>query len=168
MFCRTLLAVACVVSFARPSIADLRVQFLEGAPKDRFVLTNQRSCRIENAWITIDLSGSKGGLIFDVAKAGSGVGVFQPFEVVSGAESLVRRSITADGDQSVTLHLSNLEQQQSVVFAVDVDDTSGAREITVTDNEMAGSTVSVLSGEVRFRNEFERGAEALLNIGECP
>lgn len=56
-----LAAIACVA--ASPSFSDIRVQFLEGAPKDRFVITNQGQCALEAAQVEIDLSGSEAGLI---------------------------------------------------------------------------------------------------------
>ncbi len=160
-----IVTVACLM--ASTSYADLHVQFLEGAPKDQFVLTNKGLCEIENAQVTIDLSGSDAGLIFDVTEAGSGVEVFQPFEVTVGAEHLVDRPNIMDGDQRVTLHLTELSQNHSVVFTIDIDDTAGGREITVSDNEMRGATVSVLLNGNRFLAALDQNSEAQVNLRGC-
>ena len=160
-----IVTVACLM--ASPSYADLHVQFLEGAPKDQFVLTNKGLFEIENAEVTIDLSGSDAGLIFDVTEAGSGVEVFQPFEVSVGAEHLVGRPNIMDGDQRVTLNLTGLGRNQPVVFTIDIDDTAGAREITVSDNEMRGATVSVLLDGNRFSAALDQNSEAQVNRRAC-
>ena len=64
-----------------PVQADIVVNFVESAPKDRFVIENTGECEFENLVVEIDLSGSAGGLIFDTTATGAGVEVFQPFEV---------------------------------------------------------------------------------------
>ena len=160
-----LLTTACLM--ASPCFAGLHVQFQEGAPKDRFVVTNKGDCTIETAQITIDLSGSTGGLIFDVTEAGSGVEVFQPFEVVAGAEHMARWPAVQDGDQVVSLQLVDLGANKSVASTIDVDDTTGAREITVSGSEMQGATVSVMLGTQKISAVFGGTPEMMLETGEC-
>jgi|GEM_PF-461341 len=160
-----IVTVACLM--ASPSYADLHVQFLEGAPKDQFVLTNKGLCEIENAEVTIDLSGSDAGLIFDVTEAGSGVEVFQPFKVTVGAKHLVGRPSIMDGDQFLTLSLTDFPQNQSVAFTIDIDDTAGGREITVSDNEMRGATISVLLDGNLFSAALDQNSEAQVNLRAC-
>ena len=58
---------------------SLDVQFLEGAPVDRFVLTNGSERGIVQADVQFDLRPSAGKLIFDTQSGGTGVEVYQPF-----------------------------------------------------------------------------------------
>ncbi|MEO1695473.1 MAG: aggregation factor core, partial [Pseudomonadota bacterium] len=60
----------CALVAATPARADLEVRFDEGAPKDRFTVENTSGCAIGAAQITIDLSGSPFGLIFDTTGSG--------------------------------------------------------------------------------------------------
>lgn len=88
--------------------ADILVRFDEGAPKDRFTVENVGNCLLADAVVTIDLSGSASGLIFDVTASGAGVEVFQPFELVSGADLLSALPRVRDGDNRVDLALRSL------------------------------------------------------------
>ena len=88
---------------ALPSLASIQVRFDEGAPKDRFTIENAGNCDLGSTVISIDLSGSPHGLIFDVTGKGAGVQVFQPFELVNGGENLRKIPIVKDGDDQVTL-----------------------------------------------------------------
>ena len=54
---------------------SLDVLFLEGAPVDRFVLTNGSERGIIQADVQFDLRQSAGKLIFDIQSGGSGVEV---------------------------------------------------------------------------------------------
>ena len=51
---------------AGPAAADLEVTFRDGAPKDRFSITNSGTCDLSAMSVLIDLSSSPAGLIFDV------------------------------------------------------------------------------------------------------
>lgn len=131
---------------AMPALADVEVTFREGAPKDRFVIANKGACATGPMDITIDLAGSDAGLIFDVTDTGAGVEVFQPFVLVSGQAFVANTPAVQDGDNKVVLSLSNLMQDQPVAFTVDVDDTAGGREITVSGSEISGATISIAGG----------------------
>jgi len=159
------LTTACLM--ASPCLADLQVQFREGAPKDRFTVTNKGACTIESAQITIDLSGSTGGLIFDVTEAGSGVEVFQPFVVVAGSKHFVSLPEVKDGDQIVSLNLADFGANKSIAFTIDVDDTAGAREITVSGSEMQGATVTAVLGSQKYSTVFGEIPEMILETVEC-
>jgi hypothetical protein len=161
----SLIIAACLV--ASSSYADIHVQFLEGAPKDRFVVTNEGACQIEAIQVTIDLSGSGAGLIFDVSESGSGVEVFQPFEVSAGAEHLSNQPEIADGDQLVTLNIKDFGPSKSVAFTIDVDDTLGGREITVSDSEIQGVKVSAMLGKQNFSGVLDDNSEVKLSVGDC-
>lgn len=157
----------CAAFIASPAFSDVQVQFFEGAPKDRFVMTNIGDCDLGPSEIEINFSGTTAGLIFDVTGAGAGVEVFQPFEVATGASFLASEPMIADGDQVATLVLKNLGPQQSIAFTIDVDDTSGGREITVSDDEMRGATVTLsANGETRS-SALEANAKAMLKTDAC-
>lgn len=160
-----MLGLACLIS--GPSFADLQVQFIEGAPKDRFVITNYGGCAVESAEFKIDFTGTSAGLIFDVTGDGAGVEVFQPFDVTSGAKFLKSEPEITDGDQVAVLQFAGFEQSQSIEFTIDVDDTAGAREITVSDDEIRGAVVSVTIGGKEFAAEMETNAKVLVGTGLC-
>ena len=140
---RTTILSGAILLGAAPALADIELRFDEGAPKDRFTLRNAGDCAIENAEVTIDLSGSAGRLVFDVTGGGAGVEVFQPFEVVEGEGALGALPEIGDGDDAVTLAVTSLAPGAAIAFTIDVDDTLKVREITVTDSEIAGGTVRV-------------------------
>lgn len=159
------IAVACMFSF--PALADVNVKFIEGAPKDKFVLTNVGICEHTGLEVTLDLTGSASGLIFDVTESGPGVEVFQPFRIVSGQDLLAVTPRVADGDKSITLSLDKFGKGQSVAFTIDVDDTSGAREITVSNDEIHGATVTIATSTERFSGSFDSNSKAIVSIPGC-
>lgn len=158
---------AAIAMSAAPALADLKVSFIEAAPKDRFVISNVGRCDLSSAVVTIDLSGSASGLVFDVTGNGPGVEVFQPFELVSGHDAVRGISTISDGDTAVTLELGNLASGQSVSFTIDVDDTSGSTEITVVGNEILGATIAVTTMNQNFLEPMSAKAEARLRIPGC-
>ena len=162
--CAPALTLACAFT-STPALADLAVRFDEGAPKDRFTLTNTGDCALGAAQVTIDLGTAPAGLIFDVTASGAGVEVFQPFDVVTGAQNLRSLPRVADGDAAVTLDLKGLAAGGTVAFTIDVDDTGGGREITVSGSEIAGATVR-LAGMMQ-RGLFDETARALVPTGAC-
>lgn len=164
---KLLAAVATAALIATPSLADVNVAFQEGAPKDRFVLTNVGSCDLEIVDITLDLSSSASGIVFDVTGSGAGVEVFQPFEIVAGGEFVGGAPKVEDGDRAVTLQLNALPKGEAVAFTVDVDDTDGGREITVTDSEIQGATASVQTASWTASDAFGDNAEASVPVPAC-
>ncbi|MFK7835107.1 MAG: aggregation factor core [Sulfitobacter sp.] len=147
--------------------ADLTVRFDEGAPKDRFTLTNTGDCAVPAARVTLDLGTAPAGLIFDVTGTGAGVEVFQPFELVAGAENLNVLPTVLDGDTAIELDLRGLGQGQSVAFTIDVDDTGGGREITVSGSEIAGATVRAAMGTKTEEASFTERAQAVIPVASC-
>lgn len=137
---------ASLVPFLIASIAqaELSVEFIEGAPKDTFVIST--SCDLPAGVLTLDMTRSAGGLIFDVTGQGAGVEVFQPLEIVSGSEWLREVSQVKDGDQTLSLALKAMPATASLIFTIDMDDTLGGREIKVSGSEIEG-------GEVRWEDE---------------
>ncbi len=149
------------------ALADLTVQFDEGAPKDRFTLTNTSDCALPALDVTLDIGTAPAGLIFDVTASGAGVEVFQPFEVVAGADNLRETPAVLDGDNAVELRLSGLGPAQSVAFTIDVDDTGGAREITVDGSEIAGASFRISVAGQTLTGTFESNATARIALATC-
>ena len=117
--------------------------------------------------MNIDLSPSAGQLVFDVAEAGVGVDVFQPLELVDGADALVQPPLVTDGQTFVTLEVATLASGSNISFTIDVDDTIGQREITVSGSEIEGTTVSYVSGAQTSTAVFSTDALANLPIADC-
>lgn len=134
---------------AAPALADVRVQFIEGAPKDRFIITNTSACPTGTLEVTIDLATSSAGLIFDTTGSGAGVSVFQPFELVAGADHVTAASQVSDGDRRAVLEISDIPGKGEVAFTIDVDDTlpaSANGQTMILGSEMAGARVQVRAG----------------------
>ena len=153
--------------WASPSLADLQVRFDEGAPKDRFTITNTDGCSLGSAAITIDLRGSPFGLIFDVTDRGAGVEVFQPFELSQGGEYLNAYPEVLDGDNQITLDLNGLAAGASISFTIDVDDTVNNREITVSGTEILGAGVVVQTQVGSSTASFNENAIAIVVMSSC-
>ncbi len=149
------------------AVAGLRTDFDEGAPKDRFTFSNISKCTIENANVTLDLSSSKSGLIFDVTNKGAGVEVFQPLQIVSGAETLASVPKVNDGDNRIVFKVKRLDPNESFAFTIDVDDTTGGREIIVNGSEISGASVLLQSDAQQGMAQFNQNAQAIVKIGSC-
>ena len=162
-----LLATAVSLFSFGPLQAGVLVRFVEGAPKDRFILQNVGSCDLETATISIDLSTSAGQLIFDVTEAGAGVEVFQPLELAEGADALLERPTVTDGQDFVELKIDALGAGDIIAFTIDVDDTIGQREITVSGSEIDGALVSYVSRGENSTAVFSSEAQANLAVANC-
>lgn len=84
-----------------------------------------------------------------------------------GGELVVTSPQINDGDQSVTLLLQNFGPNQVVAFTIDVDDTTGAREITVSNSEMQGATVSAVISNKTFEAVVGKNSEVSIAITDC-
>lgn len=167
MHTTALCAAILFVAAASGANAELRVNFYEGAPKDRFRIENAGNCALPAATVTLDLSASSAGLIFDVTDAGAGVEVFQPFEVVEGVEVLTQIPTVSDGQSQIRLDLAGLAPGQAVAFTIDVDDTLGQRAITVSGSEIEGATVAYTLDGNTFTATFSSNAEAGIPVSGC-
>lgn len=156
-----------IIFFSYPSLASIQVRFDEGAPKDRFTIENAGNCDLGSTVISIDLSGSPHGLVFDVTGKGAGVEVFQPFELVNGGEKLRRLPIVKDGDDQVTLEFSGFKAGETLSFTIDVDDTMNAQQITVSNSEIAGATIIATTGQKTLNAPFHDNAEAVVAFDDC-
>lgn len=150
------LALAIVLFATNATAQDITVQFFDGAPKDSITVINS-ACLISNATLVLDLTGSNGGLIFDVTNAGAGVEVSQPVEVTSGFATL---SPVRDGDKQLQIVLDSLPTGEPLSLTADLDDTlieSG--QTRVSGSEMAGASISLtLANRVLTGNFNENGA----------
>ena len=149
------------------ALADLQVRFIEGAPKDKFLIQNTGRCAIADSSVLLDLSTTTGKLIFDVTSQGGGVEVFQPFELVEGGDALATLPNVVDGQSEIQLEIANLKPRGTIVFTIDVDDTIGQREITVSGAEIQGATVTYAKSEQKQTAVFTADAVALLVVSDC-
>lgn len=166
--CTLACTLACALALqAAPALAQVGVRFVEGAPKDRFEFTNRSACALANTEITLDLSTSPAGLMFDTTSSGAGVDVFQPFELVEGAQALSAHTPVNDGDNQVVLSVRQLPPGARIAFTVDVDDTLSQRGITIAGSEIAGATVRVAAGGFSASGRFSSQAETTVATPPC-
>jgi hypothetical protein len=163
----TITTALALLLFAGPAAAEIRVRFTEGALKDQFEITNIGTCALKQTAVTIDLSGSAAGLIFDVTGAGAGVQVFQPFQLVKGADALSGLPTISDGDTRVSLAIRSLAPGAQIVFTIDVDDTLDQRGIIVAGSEIEGTIVQLASKGTTASGRFTRQAEAIVKTPPC-
>ncbi|MBE1282991.1 MAG: aggregation factor core [Rhodobacteraceae bacterium] len=150
-----------------PGQAELMVQFDEGAPNDMFRIENAGACAILASSVHLDLSTSRGGLIFDVTAQGAGVEVYQPFELVEGSDALQAPPSVQDGQSKIALDIVQLPSGGAIAFTIDVDDTIGQRAITVSGAEIEGATVTLASAASRETAEFSDLARAAVPVAGC-
>jgi len=165
---RTFTLIAALAA-ASPALADVEVTFRDGAPKDRFTITNIGGCPLGGSDVVINLEGSPSGLIFDITGDGAGVEVFQPFELVTGADLVLTASDVADGDTTLVLSLAPMTTGDSVVFTIDLDDTVGTREITVSGSEIAGADVTLIPADLgpALTAVFDDTGRAVVTVPAC-
>ena len=126
--------------------ASLQIDFTESAPKDWFSVTNTSACQLDSFNVLFDLSNTYGRLIFDTTSSGAGVEVYQPFEVRGGEIQLTSGTEVLDGDNTLSITISNLAPDQTASFTIDVDDTkvqSELGQIRVSRAEISGALIKV-------------------------
>ena len=131
---------------------DLQVRFIEGAPVDRFVVSNVSDRDYAVSEVVFDLTRSKGQLIFDTESGGAGVEVFQPF-VSEGTKVDV-----PDGATGLRVPMDGLAAGAEVSFTIDVDDQltrSELGQIRVSGSEMAETRVTFMVGTIPFHASFD-------------
>lgn len=163
----TTLSIAALWLACSGAQADLNLRFIEGAPKDRFEITSTADCLDGPVSIELNLAPSAGALIFDVTEQGGGVDVFQPFELVAGGDLVSASSDVKDGDQILTLTLSQLPKDRPVSFTIDVDDTVSARQITVNGSEIEGAEVRMTWMGATQSGVFGANARAVIFGNVC-
>lgn len=163
---------ALTLFFTQPVAANVEVKFVESAPKDRFELSNTRECVLKDLIVEIDLRQSDGGLIFDTAESGSGVDVFQPFEVGGEGIELFSPAGVRDGDTSLSVIIKSLPPGKSVSFTIDVDDTLPKSELGQT--RVSGSEIKNGSVKISFGGQepivaiFGVDSTAIVFLPACP
>ena len=150
------------------------ISFSEGAPVDRFEIKNT-SENWQIVDVEIDLSSSKGRLIFDTVSGGKGVEVFQPYKTVSGSAKIIKIITVKDGSDAMLLDFERFNSGQSYTFSIDVDDqltSSELGQIRVTGSEMelaqANFTLESPKGErTKAQAIFNNQNQARLNDATC-
>lgn len=164
---KSLLASLLMLSIPGMAASDIRVTFRDGAPKDTFAITNLSACASGPMDLQIDMTDSTGKLIFDVTGAGAGVEVFQPLEITQGTEFLAAIPGVQDGQKVLSFQITNLPANGAITFTIDVDDTIGAREITVNGSEMSGSALMVQTASLTSNAVFDTSAVAVVDTPPC-
>ena len=121
-------------------------QFIEGAPTDRFIFTNESDAGWSISRLELELGSSTGNLIFDTTDQGAGVDVFQPFKSETGSAALLSQPTVDDGDQRLELVFSHFKPSESFQFTIDLDDQlsdSDLGQIRISDSEIQGATVQI-------------------------
>ncbi len=157
-----------------PARADIEIMFREGAPKDRIIIRNQDACSLPRMSLTIDLTPSAGGLIFDTVPGGAGIDVAQPLELESGAARIEQMSTVGDGDRQLLVVVSHLDPREAITLTIDLDDTltTGLSAPTrVSGGEIAGTLVTVQLGDNPQQQpltaSFAPDANAVLRMSSC-
>ncbi|MEM7796316.1 MAG: aggregation factor core [Cyanobacteria bacterium P01_C01_bin.118] len=148
----------------------VEIEFVESAPKDRFVITNIGACVLEELTLELDLSQSVGMLIFDTSATGAGVEVFQPFEVEAGDIVQLAADGVDDGDAELALSIASLGPGDRASFTIDVDDTlpsSDLGQIRVADSEISGALATVTVGDSESVLTKFSGSTARANLPTC-
>lgn len=164
---RTPLTLAALLLLA-PTLtsADITARFIESAPKDRFEFTNTSGCDTDALVLSLDLSSSAAGLIFDTTATGAGVQVFQPFDLVAGGDLLSAVPDVTDGTSRVDLPLSRFPAGATLAFTVDVDDTLAQGDLgqtRVSGSEISGATLR----DGTSLATFDTQGRALLKRAPC-
>lgn len=167
----SLLCGVAIAPLAFNAVASVEIKFLEGAPKDRFVVLNTGDCDLSSFTLEFDLSETQGGLIFDTTADGAGVEVFQPFETQASGVTLVSADAVIDGDKSLTIRVDSLPAQDQLSFTIDVDDTltnSALGQIRVADSEMRNGSITLKGiGTGEFNTVFDAKSHALIAVDLC-
>lgn len=151
------------------------MQFLEGAPRDRFVILNSSDAAWHITSARIDLSASAGRLIFDITAQGAGVEVFQPFRTEAGSVVPVQSPLVEDGDQIINLQFEAFGPGETYTFSIDVDDQltrSELGQIRVSGSEMQGAelTLTVLYDNHQahtLSTRFDADSKAMIPRADC-
>lgn len=135
---------------ALPCGLVVTVAFDEGAPRDRMTISNASTGDVSISSAVFDLSTSAGNVIFDTLDGGSGVEVFQDFQVEAGDAVLAVDPVAEDGGSQLGLDFDSFTPAQSFTFSIDVDDQladSDLGQIQVTGSELAGATVTFTAAD---------------------
>lgn len=145
---------------------NIHARFIEGAPRDRFVIENKSTAGLEIASLELDLRPSAGRLIFDTENGGDGVEVFQLFRTENGDARLAAQPAIKDGDDRMALSFSKFGTGQRYQFSIDVDDrltNSDLGQIRVSGGEMQGAQLIAAAADgSQYRGTFDGNNRARL------
>lgn len=136
---------ASTIASQAASCIQIEARFIEGAPRDRFILKNASAGNVAIQSASLSLSSSDGKLIFDTLEGGSGVEVFQQFKSESDVVQLVKTPRLADGAEVLSLDFANFNKGAEYRFSLDVDDrltNSDLGQIRVSGSEMNGAVLN--------------------------
>lgn len=162
--------VTTTLALATQATAQIEVSYADGAPTDIFEIRNMSACPSGSMELTIDLTGSDAGLLFDTTPTGVGVQVSQPFVLTQGAEFLTGIPQVSDGARQITFSVTDLPGESAIAFTIDVDDTltqSGNGQTRVSGSEMAGALVRLSGVAVAEAASFDQTGQAVLTLNNC-
>ena len=153
---------------------DLRVRFVESAPRDRFTLENRSTPQWSVTSASLKLAPSAGRLIFDTEAGGTGVEAIADFREERSTAKLRRVSKLRDGGEEVTLDFSSFEAGEDFTFSIDVDDRlkqSELGQIRVRGGEIDGARVEFVlrapGGVITAASAAFSGTELRLKGRQC-
>lgn len=126
------------------SCIQIDARFIEGAPRDNFVIENKSKDALNIESALVSLKGSKGKLIFDTIDGGSGVEVFQQFRGEESSAMLATKPRLKDGADVLSLQFEHFKPSETYRFSLDVDDqltNSELGQIRVSSSEMNGAKI---------------------------
>lgn len=145
---------------------DIRAQFVESAPRDRFIIENRSTLPADIAALTLDLGPSAGRLIFDTESGGDGVQVFQLYRTEQSDAVLAATPAVNDGDDRLSLAFATFRPGETYRFSIDVDDrltNSDLGQIRVSGGEMQGAMlVAVTTTGETYSAPFDTANRAQL------
>ncbi|MEN0086823.1 MAG: hypothetical protein AAF737_00125 [Pseudomonadota bacterium] len=143
---------------------SITARFIEGAPTDRFEITNNSTGGWSITSASFDLAQAPAGLVFDTEDGGGGLEVFQPFKASDSSAKLVSTSGLSDGGTALTIDFASFAPGESFAFTIDIDDSlenSARRQTQVVGNEIEGAMLSVkLDGTGNITSEIAAGFNA--------
>jgi len=154
--------------------AKIEIRFIEGAPKDEFIIQNIGECSLKQFVLDIDLSSSAGNLFFDTSDQGQGVEVPQPFEATRGQFELISQNKgnkVLDGENSLSLKIAELKPKQLISFTIDVDDkleNSQLGQIQVTGSEIEGTSARINTMQKKsISAAFGKNNKSIIILPSC-
>ncbi|MEO0636455.1 MAG: hypothetical protein AAFY73_07390 [Pseudomonadota bacterium] len=149
---------------------SLSARFIEGAPTDRFEISNNSADGWSVTSATFDLAPAPAGLIFDTENGGGGLQVFQPFEASDSTAKLAGTSGLSDGGTSLTIDFASFAPGETFAFTIDIDDSlenSARSQTQVVGNEIEGAVLTAAitgSGGRSITIEGTFGAYAFADV----
>jgi len=145
---------------------NIHARFIEGAPRDRFIIENKSKAGMEIASLELNLQPSTGRLIFDTESGGSGVEVFQLYRGETSDAALAKAPNVRDGDDRLDLAFATFSAGQKYQFSIDIDDrlaNSDLGQIRVSGGEMQGAElIAATKDGSAYRGVFDASNRASL------